>query len=193
MLRLSGKWQSKLKLSGNGKECEALRDGLLHLEHLRCLYIGKNCLHALHGVARLHALTTLDVSENQVGPGGCWMFARHVAGCRSSHETGAQDALDDVASSIRGCPWQQVTSLEGLRGHGGVTTLLAAGNKLTDLASISALATCPALVTVDLSKNRLAARECVEFVIEQLGDRQGLTLVHFSAQLESFLWDRGCA
>jgi len=23
--------------------------------------------------------------------------------------------------------------------------------------------------------------------------RQGLTLVHFSAQLERFLWDRGCA
>jgi hypothetical protein len=23
--------------------------------------------------------------------------------------------------------------------------------------------------------------------------KQGLTLVHFSAQLERFLWDRGCA
>jgi hypothetical protein len=26
-----------------------------------------------------------------------------------------------------------------------------------------------------------------------LSPRQGLTLVHFSAQLERFLWDRGCA
>jgi hypothetical protein len=25
------------------------------------------------------------------------------------------------------------------------------------------------------------------------GSRQGLTLVHFSAQLERFVWDRGCA
>jgi len=24
-------------------------------------------------------------------------------------------------------------------------------------------------------------------------ERQGLTLVHFSAQLERFVWDRGCA
>jgi hypothetical protein len=28
---------------------------------------------------------------------------------------------------------------------------------------------------------------------QQLEEWQGLTLVHFSAQLERFLWDRGCA
>jgi hypothetical protein len=31
----------------------------------------------------------------------------------------------------------------------------------------------------------------VEMAVHSTG-RQGLTLVHFSAQLERFLWDRGC-
>ena len=28
---------------------------------------------------------------------------------------------------------------------------------------------------------------------DEEGEGQGLTLVHFSAQLERFVWDRGCA
>jgi len=32
-----------------------------------------------------------------------------------------------------------------------------------------------------------------EFERAAAGEWQGLTLVHFSAQLERFAWDRGCA
>jgi hypothetical protein len=48
----------------------------------------------------------------------------------------------------------------------------------------------------DARLNSLQLKEAPELdtlVLEQRGPRQGLTLVHFSAQLERLLWDRGCA
>ena len=47
-----------------------------------------------------------------------------------------------------------------------------------------------ALVT---AMNTHAARQALVKGVTDAGARQGLTLDHFPAQLERFLWDRGCA
>jgi hypothetical protein len=61
-----------------------------------------------------------------------------------------------------------------LQRYAAVSTLLANGNKIRDVDGIDALRECPALATLDLSKNKLAARSCVDFLIETLGDKLSL-------------------
>jgi len=54
-------------------------------------------------------------------------------------------------------------------------------------------------VTLDLPRQRAIVEDPRDddmrlvLLKEAVVDRQGLTLVHFSAQLERFVWDRGCA
>ena len=83
----------------------------------------------LDRAARLVALTTLDVSDNQI------------------------------------------VSLEGLRGHPSITTLVAVNNKLKDAESIQALGSCAQLVTVDLTKNKLEGRSVVDFFLTDMSDK----------------------
>ena len=68
----------------------------------------------------------------------------------------------------------QLESLEGLRGHPNVSTLLAYGNKIKNVEGLDALRECPALTTLDLSKNKLSDRSCVDFLTEHLGDQLSL-------------------
>ena len=83
----------------------------------------------LDRAARLVALTTLDVSDNQI------------------------------------------VSLEGLRDHPSITTLVAVNNKLKDAESIQALGSCAQLVTVDLTKNKLEGRSVVDFFLSDMSDK----------------------
>ena len=83
----------------------------------------------LDRAARLVALTTLDVSDNQI------------------------------------------VSLEGLRDHPSITTLVAVNNKLKDAESIQALGSCAQLVTVDLTKNKLEGRSVLDFFLNDMSDK----------------------
>jgi hypothetical protein len=62
-----------------------------------------------------------------------------------------------------------------------------------DAAKRDAAKRAPAQSGAAGARGAADAGENVNVNVNPGGDWQGLTLVHFSAQLEHFVWDRGCA
>lgn len=121
---------------------------------LKAIYLESNSVEELDGLLHLRQLRCLYMSKN------C-LF-------------GLEGAVRLTALTTLDVSENQIESLEGLRGHAAVATLIASGNKIRDVGAIDALRECPALATLDLSKNKMAARACVDFLIDAMGDRLSL-------------------
>lgn len=121
---------------------------------LKAIYLESNSVEELDGLLHLSMLRCLYMSKNCL--------------------YGLDGVVRLTALTTLDVSENQIASLEGLRGHRGLTTLVAYGNKLKDVDDIDALRECPMLGTLDLSKNKLADRACVDFLIQALGPRLGL-------------------
>ena len=139
------------------------RKGIAEIEHLepyvglKTIYLESNSVDTLEGLTHLSLLRCLYMAKN---------------------------ALMDVEGAVRlkrlvtlDISENHVDSLEGLRGHPALATLVAAGNRLADVASVDALRACPALSSLDLSDNKLRDASVVEFLTSPdagLADRLAL-------------------
>ena len=121
---------------------------------LKALYLESNSIEELDGLLHLVQLRCLYMSKNCL---------YDLAGVTRLTALTTLDVGEN-----------QIESLEALRGHPTVSTFLAPGNKIKDVQGIDALKDCPQLVTLDLSKNKLADTSCVDFLIEHLGQRLSL-------------------